>query len=270
MVAFEIIWWKIHRYGIFYAISFLIWYGFIYYVWKSWIFESRKKLHELITKWIDDLFIAVIIGVLLWWRLWHILIYDLSYYIEHPVEIFMIWHGWMSFVWWVIGVIIGLFILKKIYSLNHDEFLLMIDSVVAIMPFWIMIWRIWNFLNQELYWIELSKLPENIQIIFKSIWFTHIYQKIDSSLRINTNFLESAFEWLLLLVINQIVFWKNYGVKPWLISWIFLIWYWLVRFIMEYLREYWNSEFIGIFTKTQYLMIIFIILWSYLIFRKSS
>ncbi len=270
MIAFEILWLKIYWYWIFYAIWFLVWYIFLYMIWKSKIFKNYSNLQNLFEKWLDDIGIWVILWVLIWWRLWHIIFYDLYYYIHNPLKIFAIREWWMWFVWWVIWVIIAIFIIKKIYRLTTTEFLYLIDCIVMILPFGIMIWRIWNYLNQELVW---KIIMDHDNYLYK-LWLIHIYDKIDNLPRINTNFLESFFEWFCLLVFLQFKFWKKYMswllFKAWNISWMFLIWYWIIRFFMEFMRDYWNIEYIWIFTKTQYFMIFFIILWTWLIWRKNK
>ena len=100
--------------------------------------------------------------------------------------------------------------------------------------------------------------------IWTSLWFLHIYDKIDLSLRINTNLLSIIFEWVLLFICLIIIFWKQIEQKKrkvWKISMIFLFRYSLVRFLLEYLRQDSQAEFVWPFTKSQRFFIIFIIIW---------
>lgn len=62
----------------------------------------------------------------------------------------------MSFIGGVFGVGIALLVLawKKRFSVK--EFLLLGDLILAFVPFGIMLGRIGNFLNQELYGIVVS------------------------------------------------------------------------------------------------------------------
>ena len=58
----------------------------------------------------DDFLTAIILGVILGGRLGYVLFYNLPFFIAHPLEIFMVWHGGMSFHGGLIGVVIANFI----------------------------------------------------------------------------------------------------------------------------------------------------------------
>ena len=124
-----------------------------------------------------------------------------------------------------------------------------------------------NFLNQELYWIVFSNSfwrSEWTVWTLTSRWFLHIYDKIDGALRINTNLLSIIFEWVLLFATLILVFVfqiRKKERKIWKISMIFLLRYSLVRFLLEYLRQDSQSEFIWPFTRSQRFFVIFIALW---------
>ena len=267
MIAFSIFWRNIYRYGIFYLIGFVLGYCFLYRVWKKKFFHRFSKLQNLLEKDLESLFIILILWVLIWWRLCHILIYDFQYFLNNPIDILKVWLWWMSFIWWIIWVMIwiSIFIYKKKFSLK--EFIILLDLLACILPLCIALWRLWNFLNQELYWIifnnPLSRSKTTISNL-TSIWILHIYDKIDSSLRINTNFLSIVFEWILLFIalipifILQI---KNKKRKIWKTSMIFLLRYSIIRFILEYLRQDSQAEFVWLFTKSQRFFIVFIFLW---------
>lgn len=56
---------------------------------------------------IDSLLIAVVIGIMIGGRLGHVLIYDLAYFVAHPVKIFAFQEGGMSFIGGIIGTILS-------------------------------------------------------------------------------------------------------------------------------------------------------------------
>jgi phosphatidylglycerol:prolipoprotein diacylglycerol transferase len=62
----------------------------------------------------------------------------------------------MSFIGGIFGVTLALLILAWKKHLNFKELILMGDLIFAILPFGIMIGRIGNFLNQELYGVVVS------------------------------------------------------------------------------------------------------------------
>ena len=267
MVAFSIFWWDIYRYWIFYLIWFILAYIFLHIIWKKQIFHKFPNLQKLLTKDLESLFIILILWVLIWWRLWHVFIYDITYFLNNPLDIFKVWQWGMSFIWWLLWVIIWVSILLLKNKFSRKEFVILLDLLACILPLCIALWRLWNFLNQELYWIIFNNsfwLTEWTMWTLTSLWFLHVYDKIDSSLRINTNLLSIIFEWislfiiLIIILIRQI---KNNKRKIWKISMTFLLRYSIIRFILEYIREDSQAEFMWPFTKSQRFFIVFIIIW---------
>ena len=267
MVAFSIFGRNIYRYWIFYLIGFILAYIFLYIMWKKKVFHKFSNLQELLENDLETLFIILILWVLIWWRLWHVLIYDFQYFLNNPIDIIKIWQWWMSFIWWLLWVIIWTSLLLRKKKFSRKESVILLDLLACILPLCIALWRLWNFLNQELYWIIFNNpfwRTEWTIWTITSLWFLHIYDKIDSSLRINTNLLSIIFEWILLFITLLIILIKqinNGKRKIWKISMIFLLRYSIIRFILEYIRQDSQSEFIWPFSKSQRFFIIFIIIW---------
>ena len=267
MIAFSIFWINIYRYWIFYLIGFVLAYCFLFFVWKRKYFHKFSNLQNLLENDLETLFIILILWVLIWWRLGHVLIYDFQYFIYNTLDIFKIWQWWMSFIGWILWVVlwVTLFILEKKFS--RKEYIILLDLMCCILPLCIAFWRLWNFLNQELYWIIFNNplwQSEWIVWTLTSLWFLHIYDKIDSSLRINTNLLSIIFEWILLFITLIIIFMqqiKSDKRKIWKIWIIFLLRYSIIRFLFEYIRQDSQSEFIWPFTRSQRFFILFIITW---------
>lgn len=273
MIAFSI--WTIHvyRYWIFYAITFLLAYVFLKYRAHKFISDKHPKIKEIFQNKTEDLLLYSILWVLVWGRVGHILIYDLSYYMSDPKQILEIWNGWMSFIWWIIWVVIAMVIFQRKEKLWKQELLIILDTILTIVPFGIAIGRIWNFLNQELYWIVVPSriyVYTNISNILTKSHFFHIYSQIDNNLRINTNFLSSLFEWIVLLGITNYIFYKKKNRKAGVLSCVFLIYYSFIRFLLEYVRYDSQSEFVLFFTKSQWFFMGFIIIWLIIFIRISK
>lgn len=276
MVAFSIWSLNIYWYGIFYLVWFLAGYFFLKWIWKRWFFKKYDKLQNLLYKNTDDILIAIILWVLIWGRLGEVFIYQWEYFSQNLLEIFAVWNWGMSFVWWIFWVLVALLILKQIKKINHNEFWFLMDSIVVIVPLAIFIWRFGNYLNQELYGLVV---PENfwwmgvwLVEFLKSIDVFHIYESVDLSLRVNTNFLSMFFEWILLLVITVTVFANNVKkrkMKPGYVVGFFLLFYSFFRFFLEYLRIDSQSQFVWMFTRSQWIFIFFVLLWLWFIFNKS-
>jgi phosphatidylglycerol:prolipoprotein diacylglycerol transferase len=267
MIAFSIFWINVYRYWIFYLIGFVLAYCFLLFVWKKKYFHKFPNLQNLLENDLETLFIILILWVLIWWRLGHVLIYDFQYFIDNPLDMLKIRQWWMSFIGWILWVVlwVTLFIWKKKFS--RKEYIILLDLLCCILPICIAFWRLWNFLNQELYGIIFSNplwRSEWIVWTLTSLWFLHIYDKIDSYLRINTNLLSIIFEWILLFITLIIIFVKqikNKERKIWKIWVIFLLRYSIIRFLFEYIRQDSQSEFIWPFTRSQRFFVIFIITW---------
>lgn len=267
MIAFSIFWINIYRYWIFYLIGFILAYFFLLFIWKKQYFHKFPKLQNLLKNELETLFIILILWVLIWWRLGHVLIYDFQYFIDNPLDAFKIWQWWMSFIWWILWVVLWVTLFIRYKKFSRKEYIILLDLLCCILPLCIAFWRLWNFLNQELYWIIFTNpfwRTEWTIWTLTSLWFLHIYDKIDSSLRINTNLLSIIFEWILLFITWMIIFTKqikNNKRKIWKIWVFYLLWYSIIRFLLEYLRQDSQSEFIWPFSKSQRFFVIFIITW---------
>lgn len=278
MIAFSIGSVDVYRYGIFYFIAFLAGYLFFHRIAKKDIFWKKfPHMQTFLQTNIDDLMLCLFFGVLLWGRLGHVVIYDLSYYLSHPGDIFQVWKWWMSFIGWIFGVTIALAVLAWKKHFTRKEFFLLGDLIFAILPFGIMVGRIGNFLNQELYGIIVSDwLPRLWYPLFSLLHdlnIFHVYTQVDSFLRVNTNFLSSFFEWLVLLIITMSIIRKRVKSKipqPGQIVGIFLIWYSAVRFCLEYLRADAQLEFHGRFSISQWFFLWFFVIGIMIVvFRKK-
>lgn len=265
MVAFTIFWRNIYWYWVFYLIWFITVYSVFFCLGKKRIFCNFKLIQNLLEKDLDSFFIYIILWVLVWGRLWHVFIYDFDNFVWNWLEIFKVWHGWMSFIWWFLWVLFWTCIYFFKNKFSFKDIFIVFDLAAWLVPLCIALWRFWNFLNQELYWIEFLNSfnwPVSVVEFFKSINFLYVYDKVDSLLRINTNFLSIVFEWLVLFLIISVIINKQVkkGVwKIWKSSMIFLLWYSFVRFLLEYVRFDSQNEIIVYFSKSQRVFLFFIL-----------
>ncbi len=277
MIAFSVWGFSIYWYGIFYLISFLLGYFFLKFVGKLQIFSKFEKLQSVLQHKTDDLLIAIILGVLIWWRLGEVFIYQWEYFSKNLLEIFAVWNWWMSFVGGAIWVFVSLLIFKRLQKLSTVEFFLLFDCILVFVPIAILLWRFWNYLNQELYWILVPAnfwwLSEFFVTLFTKLNIFHVYSSVDTSIRVNTNFLAMFFEWFLLfnilitVFINQI---KKQKIKPWMVIWYFLVFYSLFRFFIEYFRVDSQSQFLWFLTKSQIIFVFLFIVWFLFLFNRKN
>jgi phosphatidylglycerol:prolipoprotein diacylglycerol transferase len=129
------------------------WYGLMYIfgflaAWLLADYQAKLFNWEQLRKNMDNLNLAIIAGVILGGRLGYVLFYNLSYYLQHPLEILATWQGGMSFHGGCIGVLVGGFI----YCRRHQlDFWKVADIYVVTIPIGLGLGRIGNFMNAELY-----------------------------------------------------------------------------------------------------------------------
>ena len=129
------------------------WYGLMYiigFVAAYFIIQAEAKRRKIPFGKDDvaDLIFAVALGVILGGRLGYVLFYNLSEYLAHPLKIFAVWEGGMSFHGGLAGAGIGGFWFSRKKKL---DFLTLADIGFLTAPVGLGLGRIGNFINGELY-----------------------------------------------------------------------------------------------------------------------
>ena len=199
------------------------WYSlaYIFGILFGWILAKKLFIQSVeIKNKFDDYLSYVIIGIILGGRLGYVFIYNLSFYLNNPLDIFKIWQGGMSFHGGLIGVIFASIIFAK--KNNQNSFLYM-DIVALVAPIGIFFGRIANFINSELYG-TITNVPWAVTFV-----------QIDNLPRHPSQLYEALLEGLFLFLL--LIYFKNkFSNKPGVISGLFLIIYSIFRFIIEFYR----------------------------------
>ena len=211
-VAFQIMSFEIRWYSIAYILGIII--GWI--LCKK-IFIKRSDISEKF----DDYITYLIIGIILGGRIGYVIFYNFSYYLDNIFDIFKIWQGGMSFHGGLLGVIVSSYIFAKKNNQNPFFYL---DQVSLVAPVGIFFGRLANFINSELYG-TVSNAPWSV-----------IFIKVDNLSRHPSQLYEAILEGVILFVILIYFVNKDYLKKPSLISGLFLIFYSLFRFFVEFFR----------------------------------
>jgi phosphatidylglycerol:prolipoprotein diacylglycerol transferase len=128
-------------YGIMYLIGFLV--G--YWVIKS---ELRRRNGPIAVSEASDLLFYLIVGLLAGARIGYVLFYNLPSYADAPWEVLAIWHGGMSFH----GGLLGMLVAGAVFAKRRKaSFLELADIGALAAPIGLMLGRIGNFINGELY-----------------------------------------------------------------------------------------------------------------------
>ena len=215
------------------------------------IFISDPELKEKF----DDYLTYVILGIIIGGRLGYVFFYNLDYYLNNLTDVFKIWQGGMSFHGGLIGVIIvSIWFAKK----NNQNVFNYLDIVSLVAPVGIFFGRVANFINSELYGIETS-VPWAVKFI-----------KIDDIYRHPSQLYEAFFEGIILFII--LIYFRNKGFQkiPSLISSLFLIFYSIFRFIIEFFRT--PDDQLGYlflnFTMGQMISFLFLLIGIYLLIKN--
>jgi phosphatidylglycerol---prolipoprotein diacylglyceryl transferase len=128
-------------YGVMYLIGFVSSYVLVAY-------QTRKKPPGLSREFLDSLYTFIVLGLIIGARLGYVLFYNPSFYIRHPLEIFAVWEGGMSFHGGLIGsVLAGIWCCKR----SAKDPWRIADLVTATAPIGLGFGRLGNFINGELY-----------------------------------------------------------------------------------------------------------------------
>ena len=97
---------------------------------------------------LDDFILWVTIGIILGGRTGYVLFYNLPFFIQHPLEIFELWKGGMSFHGGFMGCVIAVIWFARA---NKVPILSLGDITTAVGPIGLFLGRIANFINGELW-----------------------------------------------------------------------------------------------------------------------
>ena len=177
----------------------------------------------------DDMVFYSALGIILGGRLGYVLFYNLSYYLEHPIDILKLWDGGMSFHGGVLGTTLGILYLARKEGL---PWLRIHDYVACCVPFGLCFGRLANFVNHEL-WGAPSDVPWAIRFPEVIAGLTALGPP-----RHPTQIYEALLEGVVLFAILWWMFWKTEArYQPGKLVGAFLFFYGLFRFGVEFVRE---------------------------------
>ena len=213
----------IHWYGITYLVAFALFLSLAkrrlqHAPYADWVVQGKWQVQD-----VDDLLTYGVMGVVLGGRLGYCLFYKLAYYAEHPIEVFYVWQGGMSFHGGMLGVIVAM----ALFAWQRQRpWLAVTDFIAPCVPTGLAAGRVGNFINGEL-WGRAADPDLSWAMVFPqsgSLLPRHpsqVYQFLG--------------EGLLLFVVMWL-----YAKKPrpvGAVSGVFLMGYGLMRFMAEYFRE---------------------------------
>ena len=243
------------------------WYGLMYLAgFILFIVLGRRRARQnMLTGWratdVDDMLFFGVFGVILGGRLGYVLFYKPLYYLAHPLEIFEVWHGGMSFHGGFIGVLLALWFFAR---QRGRRWLDVTDFVAPLIPLGLGAGRLGNFINGELVG-RPTDLPWGM-----------VFPQIDQIPRHPSQLYEFALEGVALFVVLWLFGARRRPIGA--VSGLFLLGYGVFRFIGEFARE--PDSFLGFLalglTMGQWLSLpmiaagIVMLLWAYRRAGKSE
>ena len=224
-VIFKVGWFKIQYYGLMYIIAFATCYGL------ALLRIRREKRFRISADKIQDLMLFLILGVIVGGRLGYVLFYNLSYYLRHPLEIFLPFNfsngisftgiSGMSFHGGLIGVLVFSWRYCRKGNLNFWD---AADLFAPVVPLGYTFGRVGNFINGELYG-RFTTAPIGM----------YFPQAPGFGLRHPSQLYEAFFEGIFLFVVLWNV--RNFKTPRGSMLSFYLIGYGTVRFFIEYFRQ---------------------------------
>ncbi|MBF0136320.1 MAG: prolipoprotein diacylglyceryl transferase [Magnetococcales bacterium] len=201
------------------------WYGFMYTLafilgWPLLKHRARRLMPDLSQDTLGDLVVWILLGVILGGRLGYVLFYQFSHFMSHPLTLFKVWEGGMSFH----GGLMGVLLLSYIFSRRRGiSGLALADMAIPIFPLGLFLGRIGNFINGEL-WGRTTDLPWGM-----------VFPDAGPLPRHPSQLYEASLEGVALFVI---LWWLGQRARPrGFMLGTFLAMYALFRFLVEYVRE---------------------------------
>ena len=140
-VAFSVLGLDVRWYALAYVAGFVIGYWLL----KKMMLSPKSPV-QLNKKQMDDLLTYVVMGVIIGGRLGYVLLYNPWFFATHPLEVFAVWHGGMSFHGGLVGVMVATWLLARKNKISAWSIL---DMMAVVAPIGLLCGRIANFINME-------------------------------------------------------------------------------------------------------------------------
>jgi phosphatidylglycerol---prolipoprotein diacylglyceryl transferase len=202
------------------------WYGLLFascFLFGYLIMRKMFKNEGLSDVLLDRLTIYMAVGTIVGARLGHCFFYEPSFYLTHPLEILLIWHGGLASHGAAIGILIALWVFVKKEKKGYSWVIDRIAIVVALSGFFI---RMGNLMNSEIYGVETT-VP----------WGFVFLRNSEVAPKHPTQIYE-GLAYLLIFFLLFRIYWHTKGkVYQGLLISIFLILVFTARFFIEFLKE---------------------------------
>ena len=224
-VIVEIGWFRLQYYGLMYIVAFAFTYFLVLYR------INHEERFEFSKNQVNDITTYAILGLIIGARLGYVLFYNLSYYLRHPLEIFLPFsfsNGFtftgisgMSYHGGLIGILLAVLWYIRKAKLNYWD---VIDLYVPVVPLGYTFGRLGNFINGELFG-RATTSPIGM----------YFPQAPEKALRHPSQLYEAFFEGIFLFIVLWSI--RKFKVPKGAMLALYVIGYGTVRFVIEFFRE---------------------------------
>jgi phosphatidylglycerol---prolipoprotein diacylglyceryl transferase len=235
----------------FFGVS-IYWYGLVYFLGFLITYFSfiNQKFTKLKKEELENIFLSLMIFSIIGGRFFHILFYDINYYLSNPIKIFYFWEGGMSIHGGILFGILSIYFMSKKYKFN---FLKTTDFFVVFLSLFLSFGRIANHLNQE--------MPG---IITNQKWGV-VFSSIDNLKRVPISLIESLKNMFIFQILLYLSYFKK--LKEGTLTVLFFVLYNGIRFFLEFFKDTQNTLW---FFSTQQILCLFFFGISIFIYFSNS
>ncbi len=203
------------------------WYGLLFAIgFLSGYYQGERmfKFEGIDLRWLESLFMYLLVATIIGARLGHVFFYSWDYYSQNPVEIIKIWHGGLASHGGVLGIIVALIFWSK--KVSKRSVLWILDRVVVPSALVAALIRTGNLMNSEIYGVGTS-LPWGI-----------IFERNGETIAKHPTQIYEALSYLLTFGTMLFVYWKTkLRNRQGFILGLFFVMIFLARFLIEFIKE---------------------------------
>jgi prolipoprotein diacylglyceryl transferase len=203
------------------------WYGLLFAVGFLFGYNQGEKMFKregIDMKWLESLFLYLIVATIVGARLGHVFFYGWDYYSQHLNEILYVWQGGLSSHGGTFGILIALYFWSK--KVSKRSILWVLDRVVVPTALVAALIRMGNLMNSEIYGVQTS-LP-----------WGFIFERNHETVAKHPTQIYESLSYLATFAVMMYMYWKTKA-KDYqgLIIGVFFVMVFLSRFLVEFIKE---------------------------------
>jgi len=204
----------------------LRWYGILYscaFIVSYYAYKELLKFDKLPDDFAESSLTYMVLGTIIGARIGDCFFYHPQYYLQNPLEIFVIWKGGLSSHGGAVGILIALYLLGRKEKKSYIWVLDRVVVVVGVAGFFI---RMGNLMNSEIYG-HATTLP-----------WGFIFVRRGETEPMHPTQIYEALYYALTYVVLRFVYRKcNNRPRPYLIFGLFLLMVFVFRFCIEFIKH---------------------------------